>query len=201
MTTVEHTFLSYQSFLQALAYKMVGSLADAEDIVQDTFLKWLSVDHQKIENTKAYLAKAVTNNCLKHLESKRHTLLQHAIEIDNQMPGHKTDMGHLDLEKELAAALSEALSKLDPVEKAVYLLREVFNMEYDELQALLDKKKENCRQLFCRAKKNLEKETRRFQVDVGRHAALLESFKKSCHLDHPYEFIRELSQDIAAKFR
>ena len=59
----------YQPMLQSIAYKMVGSIADAEDIVQDTFLKWLSVDHKRIDNTKSYLVRAVTNNCINHINS------------------------------------------------------------------------------------------------------------------------------------
>lgn len=201
MTAPAQVFVTHQSFLQALAYKMVGSLADAEDIVQDTFLKWLSVEHQTIENARAYLAKAVTNNCLKHLEQRSRQGLRGTADLPEEVTSHESgDFANFDLENELSQALAVVHSKLDPVEKAVYLLREVFNMEYEELQEVLDKKKENCRQLFSRAKKNMEQESQRFTVNLNRHAALLESFKKACHLDSPYEFVRELSQDIAAKF-
>ena len=65
----EQTIILYQPMLQAIAYNLVRCKQDAEDIVQETFLKWLTLGQQKIENTKAYLIKAVTNNCLNHLNS------------------------------------------------------------------------------------------------------------------------------------
>ena len=77
-------FVLYQPVLHSVALKMVGTLEDAEDIVQDTFEKWLHIDQSKIQNTKAYLIKSVSNNSLQFLNSLRHRLTRNAEEDDEQ---------------------------------------------------------------------------------------------------------------------
>ena len=178
---------------------MVGSLADAEDIVQDTFLKWLSIDHQQIQNTKAYLIRSVVNNCLSHLEAlkkKKNECLDAWAQSDWVVSFKEAEFLHFDLENELSHAMAVLSAKLEPMEKAVYVLREAFNMEYEELQIVLDKKKENCRQLFCRAKKNLAQEVDRMKVDWNKHAAMLEGFKKACLANNPADFIHQIAPDL-----
>ena len=143
--------ITWKQYDPVFPLRMVGSLADAEDIVQDTFVKWLSIDHQKIQNTKAYLIKAVTNNCLNHLNAlmnKKEEYLDHLNlgEMTNKYMDF--DLPRIDLETEIAAALAVVHKKLAPLERAIFLLREVFDFEYDDLQLLFDKKKDNCRQIF-----------------------------------------------------
>ena len=107
---------------------------------------------------------------------------------------------HFDLENEVSAALAVMHRKLEPVEKAVYILREVFNIDYDELQELVDRKKDNCRQLFCRAKEKLGKESIKFKVNIPRHIEMMESFKKACDLGNISDLVSDLSHDIKEKF-
>src|SRR5690606_18016017 len=157
----EQAIILYQPVLQAIAYNIVRCKADAEDIVQETFLKWLTLGPQKIENTKAYLIKAVKNNCLNHLDSIKRKKVdlfnQHNIaEILDRFK--ETNLGHLDLDAEITKALKLIQSRLEPLERAVYLLKEVFDFDYESLQEALDKRKDHCRQLLCRAKKKLEDE-------------------------------------------
>lgn len=188
----------YHPILHAIAYKMLGSLADAEDIVQDTFLKWLTIDQEKINNTKAYLIKAVTNNCINHLNALKEKKKEY---LDSLNPGEligrfkETDFINFDLESELSAALEVVHKKLAPMEKAIFLLREVFELEYEELQEIFDKKKENCRQLFCRANEKLSQETKKFKLNIPNHIQLLESFKNACTRGNLSEFINDLSRE------
>ena len=102
---------------------MLGSLADAEDIVQDTFLKWLSIDHKKIHNTKAYLVKSVTNNCINHLNSlkrKKEECLE-SLNLASLMDKYiDIDVSKLDLDCEITAALNVIHKKLEPLEKAIF---------------------------------------------------------------------------------
>ncbi|MCG8388616.1 MAG: RNA polymerase subunit sigma [Cytophagales bacterium] len=183
---------------------MVGSFHDAEDIVQETFLKWLTVEKEKIKNTKAYLVRAVTNNCLNHLEMLKRRKNEY---LENLNPSdlidwHKlTDLTHIDLEHEVSAALNVIHKKLEPLEKGIFLLREVFNFDYDELQHIFDKKKDNCRQLFCRAKDKLSLETDKIKIDLPKAGQFLTSFKKACDLGHVSEFIHELGTDISSKLK
>lgn len=191
----------YQPMLQNIAYNLLGCKADAEDIVQDTFVKWLSIDQTKIQNTKAYLIKSVTNNCLTHLNSlkKKKEEYWDSISLAQLMVKFKeSDIAHIDFEKELAAAFKVIQSKLEPLERATYLLKEVFNMEYDAIQKVLDKKADHCRQLFCRAKKKLTDTS--FTPSLNETSLLFESFKKACTLDNANEFIHHLKQDIAGAF-
>ena len=193
-----NTITLYQPMLHTIAYNMVRCKEDAEDIVQETFIKWLSIDHQKIENTKAYLIKAVTNNCLNHLSSLRKKKEEYIDNVSEVIKNFKeTNLAHLDLDVNLSAAFKVLLAKLEPLERAVYVLKEVFDFEYDELQNTLDKKKEHCRQLFSRAKKKLSEETSKINFELPDSAKLIESFKNACHLGNPTELVSELKKDIS----
>jgi len=184
----------YHPILYAIALKMVGSFADAEDIVQDTFLKWLSIDHEKVNNTKSYLIKAVTNNCINHLQSIERLKKEYleTAQLPEILKIHKDkNIFNFDLENQLSEAMLILHTKLEPMEKTIYIIREAFNLEYEELQEILDKKKENCRQLFCRAKKNLAKEAKKISFDFSNHQPYLESFKKACAKGIPTDFISD----------
>lgn len=194
------TIALYQPTLQRIAYNLVRCKADAEDIVQETFLKWLSSESGKIENTKAYLIKAVTNNCLKHLESLKRKKTECLDAISRTEIIHllkETNFAHLDLEADLQKAFRLIHTKLEPLERAAYLLKEAFDVDYDALQAVFDKKKEHCRQLVCRAKKKLNEEKAKIQLDLPDFGPLMASFRKSCEIGNPKELIQELKNDIS----
>jgi RNA polymerase sigma factor (sigma-70 family) len=189
------TIIQYQPLLQTIAYNIVRCKHDAEDIVQETFLKWLSIDHQKVENTKAYLIRAVTNNCLNHLNSlrrRKEQCIENAADAFHRFK--ETNLSHLDLDINLTAALQVLQTKLEPLERAVYLLKEVFDFDYNELQLTLDKKKDHCRQLFCRAKKKLSEETAK--IHLPDTSNLIASFKKACDFGNPSELLKELKTDL-----
>ncbi|MEZ4883913.1 MAG: sigma-70 family RNA polymerase sigma factor [Chitinophagales bacterium] len=170
MNTAE-TILTYRPFLISIAYKMLGSLEDAQDIVQDTFLKWLGLDHSKIENTKSYLAKSTVNRCINHLNNAKKLPITY---IDNWLQdsfiskfNFELDLSEkLDFDYNLEAAISQLLQKLNPSERIVYVLKEVLNFDYTEIEIIVEKKKENCRQLLSRAKKRMEDEKFRFHLDT-----------------------------------
>lgn len=191
----------YQPMLHNIAYNLLRCKADAEDIVQDTFVKWLSIDHSKIQNTKAYLIKAVTNNCLNHLNSlkKKKEEYWDSIMLSELVVKFKeSDFAHIDFEKELATAFKVIQSKLEPLERATYLLKEVFNFDYNAIQKVLDKKADHCRQLFCRAKKKLSDTS--FTPNLPETSYLFDSFKKACTIDNANEFIQHLKHDISEAF-
>ncbi len=170
MNTTE-TILTYRPFLISIAYKMLGSLEDAQDIVQDTFLKWLGLDHSKIHNTKSYLAKSTVNRCINHLNSAKKIPITY---MDNWLQdsfigkfNFELDLSEkLDFNYNLEAAISQLLQKLNPSERIVYVLKEVLNFDYPAIEVIVEKKKENCRQLLSRAKKRMEEEKSRFHVDT-----------------------------------
>ena len=195
--TQGQAILLYQPMLQQIAMRMLRCKADAEDVVQETFIKWLSQEQEKIKNTKAYLIKSVTNNCINHLNSLRNKRLEYLESFHwpdfIEKFRENTDLSHLDVESELSKALQVLQSKLEPLERAVYVLKEVFDFDYNALQELLDKKQDHCRQLFCRAKKKLKEETDHFNAVIQpKKTALLESFKKACEFGQPFDFVAQL---------
>jgi RNA polymerase sigma-70 factor (ECF subfamily) len=190
----------YQPTLQGIAMRMLRCKADAEDIVQETFIKWLSQEQVKIKNTKAYLIKAVTNNCINHLNALKRRRLEylesfHWPEIIERFK-ESTDLSHLDVEAELSKAFQVLQTRLEPLERAVYVLKEVFDFDYKALHELLDKKQDHCRQLFCRAKKKLSDEKDHFNaVFQPKKTALIESFRKACEFGQPLDLVAQLQQN------
>ncbi len=194
------TISLYQPMLQAIAFNIVRCKADAEDIVQETFLKWLSVEQEKIKNTKAYLVKAVTNNCLNHLQALKRKKEEYLESF--QLPEFlirikESNFAHLDMDLQLSNAMKVLHAKLEPLERAVYLLKEVFDFDYETLQTTLDKKKDHCRQLLSRAKKKLSQESA-IQWEIPSAASLLENFKKAC-TGSTDELVNSLQNDISVK--
>jgi RNA polymerase sigma factor (sigma-70 family) len=195
------TITLYQPMLRGIAYNLLRCKEDAEDIVQETFARWLSIDHQKIENTKAYLIKSVTNNCLKHIELLRKKKEEYieAIQASDLVHWFRDiNLNHLDLDIDLKAAFRVLQTKLQPLERAVFLLKDVFDFDYDTLQKTLDKNKDHCRQLLCRARKKLSEETSRIHIDLPNRSELLESFRKACDLNNAGALVGELKKDIAS---
>ncbi len=195
------TITLYQPTLKQIAYNLVRSRADAEDIVQETFLKWLTIDTEKIKNTKAYLITAVKNNCLSHISSlkrKKEEYLE-TMNVSEFISRFKeNNFSHLDLDVDLAHAFKVMLARLEPLERAVYLLKEVFDFDYEALQEALDKKKDHCRQLVCRAKKKLSEETSKMHFDLPEASSLMASFRKACDLGNASELVQALKMDISA---
>lgn len=190
----------YQPVLHSIAYNLLRCKEEAEDIVQETFLKWLSTDTTHIENDRAYLITAVTNGCLNHLKAIRTKNVEYGELlqlVDKLGKFWETDLSSFDVEVEIAAALKVLNQKLEPMERAVYLLREVFNMDYEALQEILDKKSENCRQLLCRAKKKLNQEKDKFKFEMPKTAPLLESFRNACEFGNISDLITDLRKDIS----
>lgn len=192
----------YHPLLHSIAYNIVKCKHDAEDIVQETFLKWLSVEKEKIANTKAYLIRSVTNNCLNHLQAikrKKEEYLE-GIKFQEMVDRFKEhlDLNHIDLQADMQAALKVIHTKLEPLERAVFVLREVFNFDYDALQELLERKKDHCRQLFSRAKKKLDDESAKINFEWPAKPQWVESFIKACELGSSGDLIKCLKKDANA---
>jgi len=196
------TIVLYQPVLQAIAFNILRCKADAEDVVQDTFIKWLNAEQEKIQNTKAYLITAVRNNCLNHLQALRKKKEEYFDSIDlSKVTGkiREMDFSHLDLEVDVTKALTLIHHKLEPLERAVYLLKEVFDFDYKSLQKALDRKQEHCRQLFSRAKKKLRSiEIPKISIELPKSGSWIESFRRACSMDNASGLIATLQKDISA---
>lgn len=192
------TIALYQPMLHAIAYNLVRCKQDAEDIVQETFLKWLNAEQEKVKNIKAYLITAVTNNCLSHLNALKRKKEEYieSIHLPEFLVSIKDiHLSRMDLDAYLENAMKVIHQKLEPLERAVFLMKEVLDYDYNSIQKTLDKRKDHCRQLLSRAKKKLADETARIHFDMPSPSAMLESFKKACAGDTD-ELIKNLQKDI-----
>ncbi|MBS1487794.1 MAG: sigma-70 family RNA polymerase sigma factor [Bacteroidetes bacterium] len=197
--TQAQTITLYQPLLHTIAYNLVRCKEDAEDIVQETFMKWLSIDQKKIENTKAYLIRAVTNNCLNHINSlrkKKEEYLDHLHLPELLTRFKEINLSKIDLDINLAHAFKVLQTKLEPLERAIYLLKEGFDFDYDELQQTFNKKKDHCRQLFCRAKKKLNEETGKIHFSLPEASSLLKNFRQACE-GNAAQLVNELKKQIS----
>ncbi len=146
------------------------------------------------------MIKAVTNNCLNHLNAlkKKKEEYLDAVPVAELLSKFKeTNLAKLDLDINLSAAFKVLQTKLGPLERAVYLLKEVFDFDYEELQLTLNKKKEHCRQLFCRAQKKLSEETAKIHFEMPDASALINSFRHACDFGNASDFVQELKNDIS----
>lgn len=155
-------YQTYQPLLFSLAYRMLGNVMDAEDIVQEAFLSMnqASAGGEEIQNERAYLCKIVTNRCLNLLHS---SAKQREVYVGTWLPEplvqdeyFKQDPSDVYLQKEsISTAYLLLLQQLNAVERAVFLLREIFLYPYNEIANIVGKSSSNCRQIFHRAKKNI----------------------------------------------
>ncbi|KRE94927.1 RNA polymerase subunit sigma [Paenibacillus sp. Soil766] len=154
----EQIYLSYRPLMFSLAYRMLGSVMDAEDIVQEAFLYANETNLNHVHNPKAYLCKIVTNRCI---DSLRSASKKREVYVGPWLPEPlMTTSADHQISPDLAYAHKESLStayllllqQLSWVERAVFLLREVLQYEYDEIAEIVGKSSTNCRQIFRRAK-------------------------------------------------
>jgi RNA polymerase sigma-70 factor (ECF subfamily) len=165
--------------LFGLAYRMLGSVMDAEDIVQEAFLRWQQVAGATVEEPRAYLTTVVTRLCIDHLRSARVRREQY---VGPWLPEPLVT----DQEPEVsnAPALAESLSMaflvlletLTPQERAVFLLHEVFGYSFGEIAAIIGKSEANCRQIAGRARKHVEERRPRFDASPDQQERLLRRF-------------------------
>ena len=191
----------YRPLLHSIALKIVGSIQDAEDIVQDTFEKWLSIDSDSINNTKAYLIRSVSNNAIQFLNSWKQKLSEQSdpcdeVWLEDEQQHHQ--IFHFDVESQLQQAWAVLHKKLEPVEKSVFVMRTAFNLEYEELQHLYDKKVDHIRKIFSRARQKIKSETDKIHFDHSISEAP-RVFIEACRTGQISEIVAELKKDISAK--
>jgi len=156
---VEELYLSFKPYLISIAYRMLGSLTDAEDIVQDTFIKLQGSDIPQINNVKSYLSKMVTNRCINEIKlvrKKREAYLGTWLP-EPIVHGQLVDPSEKMIQDDsLSYALIILMEKLSAMERAVYVLKKAFQFEHPEISSMLNITEVNCRKIFSRAKKKIK---------------------------------------------
>ncbi|HSP06849.1 MAG TPA: RNA polymerase sigma-70 factor [Acidobacteriota bacterium] len=188
-------FYEHRPLLFSIAYRMLGTKTDAEDILQEAFLRWQ--DSVAADNNKAFLVTVVTRLCLDHLKSARIKREQY---VGPWLPEPVLESESLRGNPELADSLSMAflvlLETLSPVERAVFLLREVFEFEYDEVARILGKSEPACRQLLKRAKERLSLRPRRFEPSKTQTELLVQRFMETTATGDLQGLLALLTDDI-----
>ncbi|MCR9245121.1 MAG: RNA polymerase sigma factor SigJ [bacterium] len=171
MTEVDR-FESERQFLSRLAYRLLGSVADAEDVVQEAFLRWRSADRADVADPRAWLTRACTRLCLDRIRATKRQREQY---VGEWLPEPLIEDGTHELDETLSMALLRTVERLPATERASFLLHDVFGYEFTEVAAILDLQPANCRQLAARARRNLRTGRRR-RVDATTVRRLSEAF-------------------------
>src|SRR5512146_1868794 len=195
-------FESYRAYLFSIAYRMLGSAMDAEDMVQETYLRYRATPPDAIASPKAFLTTIVVRLCTDQLHLARR---QRETYVGPWLPEPISDVAALqvenpaervDVEESVSLAFLVLLERLQPVERAVFLLREVFEYEYAEIASFLGKSELACRQAFSRAKKHLADHRPRFSASDESHRNMLLSFERAVQAGDMDALMNMLSEDV-----
>lgn len=185
--------------LLGIAYRILGSLADAEDAVQDTFLKWARTDRENIKNAAAWLTTICTRRCLDLLRSAHHSRINYVgpwLPEPIQTPMENDAETRLVLASSLTTAFLLMLERLTPKERAAYLLHDIFDVSYPEIAETLNIQEGACRKLVSRAKANIEQTKVRHTTTLERQDQLLAAFQAAVASGSAAKFASLLSDDI-----
>jgi RNA polymerase sigma-70 factor (ECF subfamily) len=158
--------------LVRIAYRMLGSVADAEDVVQDAFLRWLDVDRDAVREPAAFLRRVVTRLCLDRLKSVRR---RRETYVGTWLPEPVVESGEDELD-DVTLPLLMALERLSPLERAAFLLHDVFGLDFEEVAATIGREPAACRQLASRARVNVRADHPRYPVPRERGFEIAEAF-------------------------
>ncbi|WP_119391442.1 sigma-70 family RNA polymerase sigma factor [Taklimakanibacter lacteus] len=175
----EKAFEPHRKYLTGIAYRMLGSYAEAEDIVQDVYLRWHRADTSAVVDARAFLARITTRLCLDVLKSarmRRETYvgpwLPEPLVEGLADPGSPEE----ELAGDLSVAMMLALERLSPVERAAFLLHDIFEMGFPAVAEAIGRSEESARQLAARARRNLRSSRPRYKVGAEEEGAITKAF-------------------------
>ncbi|MGW9328496.1 sigma-70 family RNA polymerase sigma factor [Bosea sp. NPDC055594] len=192
-------FDSHRRFLTRLAYRMLGSVSDAEDIVQEAWLRWRESERAEIAQPRAFLARIVTRLCLDQMKSARS---RREFYVGSWLPEPLVEAlgGETPADAGLDApiALMLALERLSPLERAAFLLHDIFEMDFAEIARTIDRSESACRQLAKRAREHVRIDMPpRNKVDPAEAKRFVDAFFKAAHKADPSDLQALLAQDVA----
>jgi len=163
-------FRPLRPMLIRVAYRMLGSVADAEDVVQEAFVRWMATDRAEVRVPGAFLRRTVTRLCLDQLKSARH---QRETYVGPWLPDPVVED---EATEDVTLPLMLALERLSPLERAVFLLHDVFEVGFDEIAETVQREPAACRQLAVRARAHVREVRPRYQVEKQRGLAIAQAF-------------------------
>ncbi|MDH6141213.1 RNA polymerase sigma-70 factor (TIGR02957 family) [Kitasatospora sp. GP30] len=196
---LDDPFLQHRRLLFGTAYRMLGSVADAEDILQDAWLKWADVDQAAVQNPRAYLVRTVTNLALNRLTSAR---ARREAYVGPWLPEPlltTPDVAeHAELAESVSLAMLVVLETLSPLERAVFVLREVFGYSNSEIAEALGKSEAAIRQTAHRAKAHVEARRPRFETDTAQRREVTERFLAACMTGEASRVMELLAPEVTS---
>ena len=198
-TEMVNAFEEHRQLLFGIAYRMLGAVADAEDMVQNTFLRWQGARHTEVKSPRAWLTTVITRLCINHLKSAR---VQREKYVGPWLPEPMVTefeperLENTKLADSLSLAFLVLLESLTPTERAVFVLREVFNYEFSEIGPIVEKSEANCRQILTRARKQVEERRPRFDASPEDAERLIHQFGLAVRTGNIEELLNMLAEDV-----
>lgn len=180
--------------LTRIAYRMLGSVADAEDMVQEAFVRWLAVDRSAVREPAAYLNRIVTRLCLDELKSARH---RRETYIGPWLPEPVVETAD-EVIDDFTLPLMMALERLSPLERAAFLLHDVFGIDFEEVAGVIGRKPATCRKLATRARRNVRQACPRFPLSKERGLEIASAFFASSRSGDMERLRTLLAEDVVA---
>lgn len=187
-------YSEYRPLIFSIAYHMLGSAADAEDVVQETFLRWFQAED--VRHPKAYLTTIATRLAIDHLKSARVRRERYFGEWIPEPLLTKDGAWHAETKDAVSLAVLTLLEQLTEAERAVFVLHEVLAFSYEEIARILDKSEPNCRQLLSRARKHVQANQPRFEVSATRRAQVAEQFFRVFETGETSGLVQLLADDV-----
>jgi RNA polymerase sigma-70 factor (ECF subfamily) len=188
------TFEAHRPLLFSIAYRMLGSASEAEDVLQDAWLRARQDEYADIRSPRAYLTTIVTRLCIDHLRSAERTRMVYPGPWLPE-PLAEPNQESAELASSMTTAFLVLLEQLAPIERAVFLLREVFDLGFDEIARIVDKSPANTRQILTRARRRLRESRPRFAVSRRDSEAVVRRFRDACVTGNLQELMAVLHTD------
>jgi RNA polymerase sigma-70 factor, ECF subfamily len=192
-------FETHRPQLSRLAYRMLGSLADAEDVLQEAYLRWSREPRTEVQSPGAFLNRIVTRLCIDRrrvIEARKETYIGPWLPEPIVEPADSARS--VEKAEAVSMAMMVALESLSSVERAAYLLRRVFDYSYAEIASILEKSEPACRQLVTRAEQHLRQRRPRYDVDWAEAKRVTGAFVEACASGNVAGFVRILTEDVVA---
>ena len=197
MTAWTEDFERHRSLLFSIAYRMLGSVAEAEDVMQEAYLRWREVPEGEVRSPKSYLSAVVTRLSIDRLRSARREEYIGPWLPEPLISDRAEELAaHYELDESLSMAFLVLLESLNPVERAVFLLREVFGYDYEEISSIVRKSEANCRQIARRARQSVAARRPRFERSLEKEKMLTERFVEACMSGDMEGLLELLSEDV-----
>ena len=195
----EDPFITHRGLLFTVAYEMLGSAADAEDVLQETWLRWASADHAEVRHPRAYLIRMVTRQALNRLRTLSRRREDYTGPWLPEPVLTSPDIAHdVELAESVSVAMLTVLETLRPEERATFVLREVFDTPYDEIGRILDKSPATVRQIAHRARKHVAARRPRMDVSTSEQRAAIERFLAAAQNGDVQALLEVLAPDVVA---